>query len=280
MKKPVPLSPDERERLAALAEGAPTGTSAEEARHVRLRAKALLLLHEQGRLMDIAAACGCTQNTVLNIRRRYFKEGLEAALIHKPYNTNILTPEMAERVVALSRSAPPAGHRRWTLTLLTKAVIEQGIVESLSYPTVARTLRKYYPSPATRLPAAVPVIKKPRKKAARLPLTLKPGEQERLEEMVNAKEEPPRWAAWQTLRAEVMLHLARTPPLTKRQAADLCHCSPTLIDTVIRQYETDGLERVLTQQRGTWTGEKKDDRRKVHKIEKFPLHSFPFRSIF
>ncbi|GHT82277.1 hypothetical protein FACS1894137_00860 [Spirochaetia bacterium] len=209
---------------------------------------------------NIAAACGCTQNTVLNIRRRYFKEGLEAALIHKPYNTNILTPEMAERVVALSRSAPPAGHRRWTLTLLTKAVIEQGIVESLSYPTVARTLRKYYPSPATRLPAAVPVIKKPRKKAARVPLTLKPGEQERLEEMVNEKEEPPRWAAWQTLRAEVLLHLARTPPLTKRQAADLCHCSPTLIDTVTRQYETDGLERVLTQQRGTWTGENLIDR--------------------
>ncbi|GHT88019.1 hypothetical protein FACS1894137_16020 [Spirochaetia bacterium] len=137
--------------------------------------------------------------------------------------------------------------------------MEQGIVDSLSYITVARTLRKYYPSPATRLPAAVPVIKKPRKKAARLPLALKPGEKERLEEMVNAKEEPPRWAAWQTLRAEVLLHLARTPSLTKRQAADLCHCSPTLIDNVTRQYESDGLERVLTQQRGTWTGEKKAD---------------------
>ncbi|GHT82806.1 hypothetical protein FACS1894137_02420 [Spirochaetia bacterium] len=166
---------------------------------------------------------------------------------------------MAERVVALSRSPPPAGHRRWTLTLLTKAVMEQGIVESLSYPTVARTLRKYYPSPATRLPDTVPRMRKPSKRAARVPLVLKSGERERLEEMVNAKEEPPRWSAWQMLRAEVLLCLTRTPLLTKRQAADLCHCSPTVIDNVTRQYQTDGLERVLTRQRGTWTGEKKDD---------------------
>jgi hypothetical protein len=123
---------------------------------------------------------------------------------------------------------------------------------------VARTLRKYYPSPAARLPDTVPRLRKPNKKAARVPLALMPGERERLLGMVNAKEEPPRWAAWQTLRAEVLLCLARTPPLTKRQAADLCHCSPTLVATVIRQYETDGLERVLAKQRGDWTGGEKD----------------------
>jgi hypothetical protein len=52
------------------------------------------------------------------------------------------------------------------------------------------------------------------------------------------------------LRAAVLLHLTSAPPLTKEHIADLCRCSFTLVNTVIRQYETDGLERVLTQQRG------------------------------
>jgi hypothetical protein len=37
---------------------------------------------------------------------------------------------------------PPPGYANWTLRLLARKVVELGIVESVSYETVRRTIKK------------------------------------------------------------------------------------------------------------------------------------------
>jgi hypothetical protein len=46
----------------------------------------------------------------------------------------------------LARSAPPAGHGYWTYQRLADALVERGVVESISPETVRRTLRKLDPN--------------------------------------------------------------------------------------------------------------------------------------
>jgi transposase len=214
------------------------------------------LAREQNRTVpEIAAACGCTQPTVYQVLHRYREGGLENALVHKTYTyTKTVTAEIARRVIALSESAPPAGHRRWTDELLAQAAIEQGIAKRISRSTVCRILRKHQPHPTPKPPAsaALPVVKR----KTRLPMPLKDGEKERLDGIVNdAAAGGAAWTAWQVQRAAVLLYLSLSPALTKQQVADLCHCSVTMVNALIRQYEAEGLERVLSRQRG---GRKED----------------------
>jgi hypothetical protein len=42
----------------------------------------------------------------------------------------------------VATTEPPAGHARWTVRLLAKRVVELEIVDTLSYETVRRTLKK------------------------------------------------------------------------------------------------------------------------------------------
>jgi transposase len=261
---PLKLAPGEKDLAEALAGGVsveeafgfPPGVAAVSARdapNIRRRAQILLLAQERPRpVPDIAKACGCTEPTVYGVLNRYRAGGLEGALLHKSHTyTRLVTPEMAERVTALSRSPPPAGHRRWTDVLLARAAVEQGIAERISRNTVSRILSKRRPRPAPRLPDDASLPRAQRE--TRSPLVLKEGEKERLERMVFAAGGvPAKWAEWQVRRAAALLYLAVTPALTKQQAAGLCHCSITLLNTLIRQYEADGLERVLSRQRGKW----------------------------
>ncbi|GHT88024.1 hypothetical protein FACS1894137_16040 [Spirochaetia bacterium] len=205
--------------------------------------------------------------TVYNIRRRYEEGGLTAALVyHTNYTyTGCITAEVAEQITALSRSDPPEGLRKWTMDRLTQEVMNRGIVESISYHTVARILRKRLPSRAPRQ-AAPP--SKPNPRVRHPGLTLKPGDKERLEAIVNAREEPAAWAPWQVMRAAVLLHLALTPPLLKREIAERCRCTIPTIAKTTRQYEREGLDRVLNRDRGKRTGKKKDatDQRSVDQM--------------
>ena len=94
----------------------------------------------------IAEAFGCRVQTVENVRKRFVMEGFEAALEAKkrelPPKAPILDGEAEAKVIALRLGKPPAGYGRWTLRLLADQVVELEIVESISYETVRRTLKK------------------------------------------------------------------------------------------------------------------------------------------
>lgn len=94
----------------------------------------------------IAEAFGVHSNTVCNVRQRFVEEGVKAAVERKksakPPRERILDGDKEAHLIALSLSTPPEGRCRWTLHLLADKLVELEIVESISYETVRRTLKK------------------------------------------------------------------------------------------------------------------------------------------
>jgi transposase len=95
---------------------------------------------------EIAEAFGCHARTVENVRRRFVLGGLEAALERKkrahPPREKVIDGEAEARLIALACGPAPEGRARWTLNLLVDKMVELEIVQSVSYQTVRRTLKK------------------------------------------------------------------------------------------------------------------------------------------
>ena len=54
----------------------------------------------------------------------------------------VLSGEQEARIISTRLGSPPLGYANWTWRLLARKVVELGIVESVSYETVRRTLKK------------------------------------------------------------------------------------------------------------------------------------------
>jgi len=95
---------------------------------------------------QIADAFGCHARTVENVRRRLVLEGMKPALERKkrahPPREKIVDGEAEARLIAIACGEPPEGRARWTLELLADKLVELNVVESISYQTVRRTLKK------------------------------------------------------------------------------------------------------------------------------------------
>jgi hypothetical protein len=96
--------------------------------------------------VKIADAFGCRTKTVENIRERFVTQGFEVALDgrprSKPPRAKLLDGEQEAKVIAMRLGSPPPGFANWTLRLLAEQVVALEIVESISYETVRRTLKK------------------------------------------------------------------------------------------------------------------------------------------
>jgi hypothetical protein len=94
----------------------------------------------------IAEAYGCRTKTVENIRQRLVTEGFEITLNGKkrlvPPVAKKLDGKQEAQVIALRLGAAPKGFSNWSLRLLAEKVVELSIVESISYETVRKTLKK------------------------------------------------------------------------------------------------------------------------------------------
>jgi len=93
----------------------------------------------------IAVALEINPTTVARVRRQYVTAGLDAALQRKPparQYRHTLDGAQEARLVALACSAPPAGHKRWTLRLLAERMVELQVVETISYETVRQALKQ------------------------------------------------------------------------------------------------------------------------------------------
>lgn len=102
----------------------------------------------------IAEALDCRTKTVENVRQRFVELGIEVALNGKPREMSptekLLNGEQEAKIIALRLSTPPAGYGKWTLRLLARKVVELAIVDSVSYQTVRRTLKKTAWAPSAR----------------------------------------------------------------------------------------------------------------------------------
>ena len=112
----------------------------------RLAHARILLKADQGHTdEEIVEAVEVSRPTVERVRKRFVEESLEAALdprrTERP-NTRRLDGNQEAQLIALACSAPPPGQLRWTLRLLAEKMVELEHVDTLSYETVRRTLKK------------------------------------------------------------------------------------------------------------------------------------------
>ena len=100
--------------------------------------------------VDIAGAVEVSVNTVERVRQRFVEEGLQAALVPRvpaESRASKLDGRGEARLIAEVCSSPPGDRPRWTLQLLADRLVELQVVESISYETVRRTLKKTSLSP-------------------------------------------------------------------------------------------------------------------------------------
>jgi homeodomain-containing protein len=98
----------------------------------------------------ISDALEVDPTTVARVRKLYVTEGLEAALHRKAPDRvyrRKLDGEQEARLVAVACSAPPSGHKRWTLRLLANRLVELEVVDTVSHETVRQTLKQTGSSP-------------------------------------------------------------------------------------------------------------------------------------
>ena len=137
----VKLSADEREYLTKLI------SSGQERARKLARARILLKVDAGYKDETIGQAIDVSLATVHRVRKRFAQEGLEAAINRRPPNRTyqrILDGRAEAHLIALACGDPPEGYGRWTLRLLAEqlVVLEEVDVESVSYETIRRTLKK------------------------------------------------------------------------------------------------------------------------------------------
>ena len=82
---------------------------------------------------------------VERVKRRFVEQGLEVALNKQPARRRYARKadgDFEAHLVALSCSDPLEGHRRWSLRLLADKMVELEYVDTVSYETVRRVLKK------------------------------------------------------------------------------------------------------------------------------------------
>ena len=115
-----------------------------------LRANILLASDKNSKkymtVAEIAEVYHTTPTTVQTVRTAFCEKGLEETLRRKKRETPPvpakITGDVEARVIALACSNPPDGYAKWTLRLLADQTVELGYVETISYVSIARILKK------------------------------------------------------------------------------------------------------------------------------------------
>lgn len=141
----VRLEPGERERLREMVRSG--RAAAYQRRHAQILLKADTEGEGPGWTDEkIAEAFDVSVRSIEYLRERFVEEGLESALNRRkrsrPSIELKLDGKKEARLIALSCSTAPAGRKRWTLRLLADRLVELLVVDSISYETVRRTLKK------------------------------------------------------------------------------------------------------------------------------------------
>ena len=141
----ITLTSEEREQLTEITR---TGTHA-----AKKIIHALILLNvdkgpfagERQTNEDICKVLKIGMRTIDRVKKRFVEDGFEASLKMAPTSRvydKLVDGDMEAHLIALACGEPPKGFARWSLRLLADKLVELQIVESISYETVRRTLKK------------------------------------------------------------------------------------------------------------------------------------------
>ena len=113
-------------------------------RRQRNRAQILLRADAGDTDAEIADEVGVSLGTVANVRRRFARGGLDAALTERPRPGAVpLLDGKAEAIVIATACSPvPEGRATWTARMLANRLVELQVVESVSEDTILRVLKK------------------------------------------------------------------------------------------------------------------------------------------
>lgn len=146
MKKyKVTLEKEERENLEAI-----TRKGSHQSQRV---VNALILLNcdegpgnkQRMRSEDVASILRISMRKIDRVKRRFVEDGLEAAFGSRQgrrFHERKADGDFEAHVVALSCGKPPQGFARWSLRLLADQAVELQYIDSVSYETIRRVLKK------------------------------------------------------------------------------------------------------------------------------------------
>lgn len=103
--------------------------------------------------LEVAQVLQVSERKIERVKRRFVEEGLEVALNGQaPQREYVgkIDGDVEAHLVAMSCSAPPTGHARWSLRLLADRAVELDLVEAISHESVRQTLKKTPSSPGRR----------------------------------------------------------------------------------------------------------------------------------
>jgi transposase len=137
----VKLSDEQRQHLEKL-----TSSGTVPARQMK---RALILLKSDLQVNwsyeQIAEAFDVSAVTIAKVRKTFMEQGLEVALQRKKPNReyeHVLDGEDEAHLIALACSQPPTGRKHWSLRLLQDRFVKLGHVDTVSYETIRRVLKK------------------------------------------------------------------------------------------------------------------------------------------
>ena len=105
---------------------------------------------EQSVNREICKVLKIGMRTIDRVKRKFVEEGIDAVLERKSPEREYerkADGDVEAKLIAMSCSKAPEGFARWSLRLLAEQAVELGYVESLSYETVRRVLKKTNLSP-------------------------------------------------------------------------------------------------------------------------------------
>lgn len=122
-------------------------------RSARVILNALILLgvdqgeyqdHRNQSERDLSAALHVSPCSINNLKKRFVKEGFEAALERKPAvpRTPHYDGDFQAHLTALACSKAPDGRACWSLRLLADKIVELRYADKISHETVRRLLKK------------------------------------------------------------------------------------------------------------------------------------------
>lgn len=149
----VTLTADERSELTAI-----THKGTHQSQKV---INALILLNsdegefneQRNRGEDVANVLRISMRKIDRVKKRFVEEGLEVALgarqVQRDYERKA-DGEFEAHLVAMSCGEPPEGFAKWSLRLLADRAVELEYIDSISYETVRRVLKKTKLNPGER----------------------------------------------------------------------------------------------------------------------------------
>ena len=108
------------------------------------RANILLLLNQREIGDSIAEKLNVNRDTVYNVKRKYLKEGLDAALFAKPRPGQPIKYDLKKKteIIAKACTTPPEGRQRWTVRLLAEEMSKQNCFKTINRESIRLTLKK------------------------------------------------------------------------------------------------------------------------------------------